>query len=244
MFTLLMNCVKYLFILWLRVLQYSDLWSGIIIAISRVICSNLAKSQQWEETDLAVSGGVGLSSEEERDVGGQVGRPTEGVRTEPEAKHASLAGLGHSASLYSWRWKIFWAIRDENISELRMEKIFLYFSLTFSLHSHLEAFLQSAVLTLVPDKKVTSWLTDWREGDSTCDVGQWDSSCYLCTDKLDFVWQTAWRNSYSLKLKDISQLFPQRFPSYFSIIFQRLLRIFFTDSHSYYRCRPVGPLSS
>ena len=124
MFTLLMNCVKYLFILWLRVLQYSDLWSGIIIAISRVICSNLTKSQQWEETDLAVSGGVGLSPEEERDVGGQVGRPTEGVRTEPEAKHPSLAGLGHSASLYSWEGKYFEQLEMKIFQSFEWKKYF------------------------------------------------------------------------------------------------------------------------
>ena len=94
-------------------------------------------------------------------------------------------------------------------------KYFNISNITFSLHSHLEAFLQPAVLTLVPDKKVTDWLTDWH-GVSTCDVGQWDSSCFLCTDKLDFVWQTAWRNSYSLKLKHISQLFLKDF----SVIFQ------------------------
>ena len=58
-------------------------------------------------THLAVSGGVGLSSEEERDVGGEVGCPTEGVGTKPKPEHSSLAGLGHSASLYGWGRKIF-----------------------------------------------------------------------------------------------------------------------------------------
>ena len=56
------------------------------------------------ETHLSVSGGVRLRSEEERDVGGKVSCPTEGIRTKPEAKHASLAGLGHTTSLYSWKY--------------------------------------------------------------------------------------------------------------------------------------------
>ena len=56
------------------------------------------------ESHLSVSRGVRLRSEEERDIGGKVSCPTEGIRTKSEAKHASLAGLGHSASLYSWKY--------------------------------------------------------------------------------------------------------------------------------------------
>ena len=56
------------------------------------------------ESHLSVSRGVRLRSEEERDVGGKVSCPTEGIRTKPEAKHASLAGLGHTTSLYSWKY--------------------------------------------------------------------------------------------------------------------------------------------
>ena len=44
-------------------------------------------------------------------------------------------------------------LEEENILNIKV-KIFQYFSITFSLHAHLEAFLKSAVLTLVPDKKV------------------------------------------------------------------------------------------
>ena len=56
-----------------------------------------------------------------------------------------LAGLAREPDL---------AVRLENISlkKIQDENIF---NITFSLHSHLEAFLKSAVLTLVPDKKVT-----------------------------------------------------------------------------------------
>ena len=50
---------------------------------------------------LSVSRGVGLCSQQQGDVRGEVGGAAERVGTEAEAEHAPLARLGHATPLYS-----------------------------------------------------------------------------------------------------------------------------------------------
>ena len=109
---------------------------------------DLAGTTEYERPHLSVSGGVRLCPEEKWDVGWEVCRPSKRVRTKPEAKHPSLAGLWYPASLYSCKyWNILY------IKHYIYCILYIYIVIvTFSLHAHLEAFLQPAVLTLVPEQ--------------------------------------------------------------------------------------------